>query len=299
MSARPQRALILTLALAVLLALASQAGAAPRKIAPYAGLGTWVDIYDKPAFRSPKQTVAAIAARGVETIYLETSNYSQKVAIMRPAATGALLDAAHAAGLEVVAWYLPSFTKVKRDLSRSLAAIDFRSTTGERFDSFALDIESALVASPALRNTRLLTISRKIRAEAGRAYPLGAIIPSPRGMQLSPSYWPAFPYAQLAGIYDVILPMSYYTYRVKGGAAVRDYTARSIAIIRAKTGKPAIPIHMIGGLGGSTSAGEARGFMKAIATCKPYGYSLYDYYTTSEASWKALTKPPAAGGDCP
>ena len=93
-------------------------------------------------------------------------------------------------------------------------------------------------SSSALRNTRLLTVSRGIRQAVGGTYPLGAIIPSPRGMQLSPTYWPAFPYAELAGIYDVILPMSYYTYRVEGGSPVRKYTMKSIAIIRAETGKP-------------------------------------------------------------
>ncbi len=151
------------------LAMASPAGAAQAKISPYKGFGTWIDIFDKPAFQKPKEVVAAIVARGVKTIYLETSNYSQDVAIVRPAATGKLLEAAHAAGLDVVAWYLPSFTRVKRDLSRSLAAIAFRSANGQAFDSFALDIESALVSSAALRNTRLLTVSRGIRA-GGRRY---------------------------------------------------------------------------------------------------------------------------------
>lgn len=278
--------------------LGSTASAGQRKIAPYAGLGTWIDIFDKPAFQQPKKVVAAVAARGVKTIYLETSNYSQDTTIVRPAATGALLEAAHAAGLDVVAWYLPSFTKTKRDLARSLAAVNFRSAKGQTFDSFALDIESALVASPSVRNARLLTVSRQIREAVGGKYALGAIIPSPRGMQLSPTYWPGFPYASLAGIYDVILPMSYYTYRVEGGSAVRKYTARSIAIIRAETGRPGIPIHMIGGVASSTSTAEARGFMKAIAACQPYGYSLYDYYTTSNATWSALGSPPAASGTC-
>lgn len=299
-SAARTRALVALFAAVVgmTLAIASPAGAAQPKISPYKGFGTWIDIFDKPAFQKPKEVVAAIVARGVKTIYLETSNYSQDAAIVRPAATGKLLEAAHAAGLDVVAWYLPSFTRVKRDLTRSLAAIAFRSANGQAFDSFALDIESALVPSPGLRNTRLLTVSRGIRSAVGGTYPLGAIIPSPRGMQLSPTYWPAFPYSELAGIYDVILPMSYYTYRVKGGTAVRRYTMKSIAIIRAETRKPQIPIHMIGGVASSTSPAEARGFMKAIAACHPYGYSLYDYYTTSAAAWTALRDVPATGGAC-
>jgi hypothetical protein len=289
---------VIVAAAVIALTAAAPAGAAKRAVSAYAGLGTWIDIYDKPAFDRPIETVAAIAARGVRTIYLETSNYRQTTAILRPAATGRLIEAAHAAGIEVVSWYLPSFRKISRDLTRSLTAIRFRTAGGEAFDGFALDIESPLVAPAELRTTRLLTLSRMLREKAPKSYTLGAIIPSPRGMQLSPTYWPGFPYADLGRIYDVFLPMSYFTYRVEGGSAVRAYTAKSISIIRDETGRPGIPIHMIGGVADGTSAVEAGGFMQAIARCKPLGYSLYDYHTTSAAAWAKLASIPAASGAC-
>jgi hypothetical protein len=291
-----RRALLVVAAAVALLLIPASPGAG--SIAPYKGLGTWIDIYDKRAFSQPAATVTAIAAKGVKTIYLETSNYRQATAILRPAATGRLIEAAHAAGLEVVAWYLPSFTKVSRDLARSLAAIRYRSPGGQKFDGFALDIESPAVASAALRTTRLLTLSRMIRERSPAGDSLGAIIPSPRGMELSPTYWPGFPYAQLSGIYDVMLPMSYFTYRVEGAAAVRAYTEKSIAIIRRETGKRRYPIHMIGGVADGTSRAEAEGFMKAIATCRPFGYSLYDYYTTGSGAWAELAAVPAVSGAC-
>ena len=79
-------------------------------------------------------------------------------------------------------------------------------------------------------------MQRRLRAAVGPSYALGAIIPSPRGMQLLPKYWPGFPYSDLWQVYDVFLPMAYFSYRARGDAAVSRYVQRSIGIIRARTG---------------------------------------------------------------
>ena len=119
----------------------------PTTLDPYRGLGTWVDIYDTGVWADPEGAVAAIAARGARTVYLETSNYSQAVPIRRPALVARFLEAAHAQGLAVVAWYLPGFLDVARDVRRSLAAISFTTMSGQTFDGFGLDIESPAVRS--------------------------------------------------------------------------------------------------------------------------------------------------------
>ncbi len=182
-------------ALALCLAVPAGGASSGRDLTPYDGLGTWVDIWDAAVWKSPEAAVAAMRARGVVTLYLETSNYSRTVDLVRPAMLGRFLDAAHAAGLRVVAWYLPSFANVARDLRRSLAAVDFRSENGEAFDSFALDIEASVVKPAARRTARVLALTSSLRAAAGSDYALGAIIPAPRGMDLNPRYWPGFPYA--------------------------------------------------------------------------------------------------------
>jgi hypothetical protein len=290
------RPLAAAITVVVALVLAGPAHSGPS-LDPYRGLGTWIDIYDPGAFADPEAMVAAAAARGVRTLYLETGNYRQRTALVRPDRLARFIEAAHAAGMQVVAWYLPAFRRVARDLERSLAAIEFRTPLGQGFDSFALDIEASVVRSPALRTSRMLELSRRLRAAVGEGYPLGAIIPSPRGMELSPSYWPGFPYPELAALYDVFLPMSYYTYRVEGPAAVRSYIERSIEIIRLATGDPAVPIHVIGGVGDRTSRREARAFMRAVAGCKPLGYSIYDFSVTREHTWAALAAIPAPPPD--
>ncbi len=281
---------------AVLVSPATGAAVSPARRTPYAGLGTWVDIYATGAWADPKREVAAMARDGVRTLYLQTGNYEQRVDLVRPRALGRFVDAAHEAGLRVVAWYLPSFLSPAQDERRALAAIRFRSASGERFDSFALDIEASLVEHVPLRNRRLLRLSAQLRAAAGPRYSLGAIIPSPVGLRRHPAYWPGFPFRGLARFYDVFLPMAYFTDAgVRGSRATRAYLAADVAAIRADTGEPHVPIHLIGGLAESMGATETAGFMHAVADCAPIGYSLYEFSITSRSAWSALAPPPAAG----
>ena len=83
----------------------------------FAGLGTWIDIYDAPAYRSPGPTAAKIAARGVRTVYVETANDRSTVDVVNPKALGLFVDAFKARGISVVAWYLPGFVKPALDVA--------------------------------------------------------------------------------------------------------------------------------------------------------------------------------------
>ena len=267
---------------------ASAASAATLR--PYRGLATWVDIWDTGVWQEPEAAVAEIAGRRVRTVYLETSNFSQNVAIRRPAAVARFLEAAHARGLEVVAWYLPGFVKPAKDVKRSLAAIRFRSPGGHRFDGFSLDIESHAVNSVELRTKRLLRVARDLRRAVGPDYRLGAIIPSPRGLELSPNAWPGFPYAGLAQQFDVFVPMVYFTYRTRSPKRTRAYVKNSIAILRRETGNPNVRIHVIGGVGHRMRPGQAEAFVDAVCGAGVLGASLYDFETTSSAKWSHLSR---------
>ena len=275
----------------VLTASAGSAAASSRKVTPYAGLGTWLDIYaGKAAWRHPGPEVAAMARHGVRTLYLETGNYRQSVDFMRPRAQGRFIDDAHAAGVRVVAWYLPSFANLNRDERRAMAAINFRSPRGEQFDGFALDIEATVVRGIPLRNERLLQLSARLRAAVGADYPLGAISPSPIGM--SPTYWPGIPYRALARTYDAFLPMAYSTdAAIHGRAATLAYLAATVRAIRMRAGNAKLPIHLIGGLTWEMGSSETAGFVDAVADCAPLGYSLYAFPSTRRATWKMLSVP--------
>jgi hypothetical protein len=258
---------------------------------PYQGLGAWIDIYDRPAWRHPERVIRALSERGVRTLYLQTCNYGCPEVLYRPVSIARLIRTAHAREMRVVAWYLPGLDNLRRDIRRSLAAIRFRTWEGQTFDSFALDIEARLVEPAWKRNRRLIVLSQRIRGAAGGDHPLGAITP--------PWFydWPNFPYRALAQSYDVFLPMNYF--QEPGPAGARMHTIRNIRLIRQATGIRRIPIHSIGGVADNLSPKQTRAVVRAGRAEGVLGTSLYDVFTSRGGDWRALGEvpegePPAA-----
>jgi hypothetical protein len=264
--------------------------ASPPATQPYEGLGTWIDIYDTDVWEHPVHAVGSMAAHGIRTIYLQSSNYHRNRPFVHPEGVGAIVDAAHRRGLQVVAWYLPGFRDLPLDLHRAIRTIRFQTGTGNGFDSFALDIESAEIRRPGLRTARLLRMSAAIRRAAGAEYPLGAIVASPdRLVRTDPHFWPGFPWRELAGTYDVLLPMTYYTYRVKGPRAAARYTAQSVRIVRRQTSGLGVPIHVVGGISFDASGPETQGFVDTILDRDVIGASYYTFPGITIDQWRALS----------
>src|SRR5206468_2477842 len=78
-------------------------------LSAYRGLGTWIDVYDQSdvfgprAFGDPAHSVRDMVRHGVRTVFLEAGSYRHPP-VSFPATTARYIDAAHAAGLRVVAW---------------------------------------------------------------------------------------------------------------------------------------------------------------------------------------------------
>ena len=260
-----------------------------REDEPYRGLGTWIDIYDHEVWKHPTRSVRSMAAHGIQTIYLQTSNYNRTQPFVHREGVEAILDAAQVEGLEVVAWYLPGFADVPTDLHRTMRTIRKRTGAGNAFDSFALDIESPEVRRPSVRTRRLLRLSEAIRREVGPGYPLGAIVASPgRLVRTDPHFWPGFPWRRLAELYDVMLPMTYYTYRVAGPQDAAWYTAQSVQIIRRETAGMNVPIHVVGGISFDATGPETRGFVRTVEDKHAIGASYYTFPGITPDQWKAL-----------
>lgn len=255
------------------------------RTAAYRGVAAWIDIYNRRPWQRPRRAVRRMSARGVQTLFLQTGNYSSRGPVHRPRAVARFISAAHRRDMKVVAWYLPGFHRMKLDTRRTLAAARFRGPHGERFDSFALDIESPIVDSIARRNRRLLRLSDRLRREVGGSYPLGAIVPD-RGSL----YWPNFPYKRVAGRYDVFLPMAYFTFRAHGRGRVTRYIARNIRSIRREVSDRRVAIHVIGGIAGHTTESEMRGFVSSVRAHGAVGASLYDFPITKGYEWRQLRK---------
>ena len=251
----------------------------------YSGFGTWVDVPSEEAWRRPEKTVNKIAKMGVQTLFLQTSNYRHDEAIVYRWAAKQILAEAHERGIQVVAWYLPALNRRNQDFNRVKKAIDMEGPNGERFDSFALDIEATVIEDIERRNRRTIALAERIRNYVGIDYSLGAIVPDVHSL-----YWPGFPYEELGQYFNVFLPMSYFTYRTSGYRNVHRYIEVNVRAIRRRTGDRAVPIHVIGGLAGIASNREVDALLDACFARKVQGSSLYDFSITQAGEWKRMRR---------
>jgi len=262
----------------------------------YRELGTWIDLWDARAWNDPAGTVKDAADHGVRTLFIQTGNARSTSGISNPAAMREFIKEAHAHKMYVIAWYLPTLKTGSVDYERFVQAIEFSTEDGQKFDSFALDIESTAVKPVSARNESLLELSARMRKRVGAKYPLGAITPSPVGLRKQTGFWNVFPWREVAGVYDVLVPMAYYSYDSRSATQARTYALSSMKIIRAQPGCSTIPVHLIGGISNGSSAAEVRAFTKAARETGCIGASNYDWAGMNSARWKALTDGWDAGG---
>lgn len=290
--------LIAAIAALVLGSLLSSGETGAPDLTPYRGLGTWLDNWDWATWQDPhsrqraEKTIATMRQKGVRTLFLATSHHSQPADVVRPGAVSQTIEAAHRNRMKVVAWYQPSLVDVERDYRRAMAAIEFETSGGERVDSFALDIEARIVRPISVRNARLVALARRIRDEVGSEYALGAIVPSPRLLELHPNSWPGFPYRRLSRSFDVFLPMAYWTFHATTLDGAHDYVRDSVSGIRLLTGDRDVVVHAIGGSARQATSAGVRGFLDATRECGTVGVSLYDFLTTSRAAWREIAARP-------
>jgi hypothetical protein len=269
-------------ALAAVLLAAPGGASHGRSLRPFTGAGTWVSIYDGAALRHPERVVARLRANGIHTLFLETSNDRKSRAVAHPVAVARFLDAARAADVAVVGWYLPSFVSPRADVRKALAGARFHSPSGAGFSAFALDIESTKIRSLSVRTERAVAVARAVRAGLPHRLALGAITIDPAGGR----YWNGYPFRRLAPSVDVFLPMEYFTYRTSGARGVARYSRANVALVRRLAGDGRFPVHPIGGEASDASALELRAFLRASAGT--VGVSLWEYGETSPRQLAAL-----------
>ena len=262
---------------------------------PYRGLGTWVDVFDfSPRFagdRGPQVSPAdldAMADAGVETIYLQAARDEQDIpgGIPDPGIVGAFLEGAHERGMAVVAWYLPRRFD-DDDLSRLQALANFRAGPGrdQAFDGLAVDIEWRKgVPELEERNRALVEFSTRVREVMGDAV-IGAIVLPPVLLEVvNEKYWASFPWRGIAPLYDVWLPMSYWTDR-QWASGYQDpyvYTDETVRRMRNNLGLPDAVTHVIGGIGDKVAPGDHAGLGRAVVEHGAVGVSLYDWASLPE-----------------
>ena len=280
----------------------------PRTLDPYRGLGTWVDSYDfDPAYVPGDITVAPsdladMAAHSVRTVFLQSSRSDRRATglVSDPWLLAGFLLAADRTGLAVVAWYLPKWSDDDEDLDR-LLAIDRFSVLGRRFDGLAVDIEWNRDDLGAIeRSDRLVNLSDRLRRTVGDD-PLGAIVMPPVITdEINLAYWPGFPWAEVAPLYDVWLPMGYWSFRSEEHADPAFYVAQNIRRLRADLGDPEALVHAIGGIGAADGSAlvdpgeplatidDLAPFVGALVAEGAVGGSIYDWATMGPRSRSLL-----------
>ncbi len=255
---------------------------------PFEGVGAWIDVYDWTFELTGGQPsvfpddIDRMADLGVQTLYIQTAHRRIDADVIELDHLIPLIDRAHARGLAVVAWYLPSLVDLDLDLRRLVAAARLP------LEGLGVDIESLDVADPADRTRRLLDLSNRLHEAVGTRA-IAAITPSAVHLQeINPRFWPGFPWSELAGTYDAILPMAYWSIRRPEWRSGERYIGENIDRIRALTGRPDVPIHPIGGIADGTSVADVEGMVRAIASRGAMGGSLYDWSTSNPALWDAL-----------
>ena len=280
----------------------------PRTLDPYRGLGTWVDSYDfDPAYVPGDITVAPsdladMAAHGVRTVFLQSSRSDRRATglVSDPWLLAGFLLAADRTGMAVVAWYLPKWSDDDEDLDR-LLAIDRFSVLGRRFDGLAVDIEWNRDGLGAIeRSDRLVNLSDRLRRTVGDD-PLGAIVMPPVITdEINLAYWPGFPWGEVAPLYDVWLPMGYWSFRSEEHADPAFYVAQNIRRLRADLDDPEALVHAIGGIGAADGSAlvdpgeplatidDLAPFVGALVSDGAVGGSIYDWATMGSRSRRLL-----------
>ena len=277
---------------------------AARSIDSYRGHGTWVDGFDySPAYSDSgpppvlPTAVDEMAATGVRTLYIQSGRLDARSPDLledRWVLVEFLMRAAQN-DIDVVAWYLPKWDDDTVDLDHLMAAHTFQAL-GYRFDGVAVDIEwNQDGLEPAERSERLVRLSRLLRIQTG-GDPLGAIVLPPVQTEVvNPTFWPEFPWSEISNLYEVWLPMSYWSFRTEPYGDGYLYNAESVRRLRDNLGDPDALVHAIGGIGAQIDAppsgtepymahvDQLDGFAQSLVDTGAIGGSIYDWLTLDAA----------------
>ncbi|HZC27285.1 MAG TPA: hypothetical protein VE287_09675, partial [Actinopolymorphaceae bacterium] len=251
---------------------------------PFRRLGTWVDTLDYPSL-TPSVAVADMQARGVRTLYLQTARFNSTSDFFDETKMGQWLDAAHAAGLKVVGWYVPAYGDMVRDVRRTVAIGSYVSPGGQRFDATGIDIERFGTDGEvphATFNTALVSHLTQVRDKSPVV--VAAIVPSPFGTDAG-NRWEGFPWASIGPRSEVVIPMALWSFRGTPttpwtATQVRTWVADQIDRTQALTGRR---VHVEGGVIGEGSTpvttDRVQAFVTAAKEAGAIGGSQYDYAT--------------------
>ncbi len=259
------------------------AGPKATDLSPVTGKGIWVTNWPKSVVDVPA-VVARAKRSGLQSIWVRTGGSRQGYYGDR--ILPQLVPAAHAAGLQVIAWDFPFLSDPVADAQRAKAAL----ATG--IDAFAPDVETSFEGTHATARRVALYLSL-VRSYAGDTV-IAATVPRP-----TPKRRASFPYAAFAPYADVFVPMVYWSCNEPGrlvGQSLRELGRW-------------LPVHPVGqgydmgtegGRRGLPSYAETLRFLDYARRGGAVGASLWTYEKVGRNQWLALSgyrwpgRPPVA-----
>lgn len=251
-----------------------------------AGKGMWF-TYDVLRETPAAYLVAAAKANGFRFLAPEVG--SSRRGYWAGRELDALLVAAHAAGLKVIPWVYPWLADLPADLDLAVRAARHTAPNGDAVDGLGVDIEENLDEETVRAYGQLL------RASLGNAMPLIAITYQP---QIASGQ--RTPFAAITESFNVIAPMSYWHARNTAYSS-RDaysYVAESVRLIRQRTGRPDVPVAVLGQtfdwftrneIGpGNPSGEEVQGALQAARDTGALGVGFFNWFSTTPDEWDAL-----------
>jgi hypothetical protein len=254
-------------------------------VAPLAGTGLWYTLDDRQHGIDAGQRVAQTArTAGLSHLYVE-------VATSRGGFFGGpwldeLLPAARAAGLRVIGSVYTCLADLPADLALAIQVASYRTPGGLALDGLTADIEEQLVPENVQAFGELLR-----QALGDDALLVATVYP--------PDSWAGslYPWRALGASWSAVAPMAYWG-APESPADVYAYSQRALADVRARAGRPDLPVEMLGQLfalgqprllgPGSPSADEVVAAASAARDGGAVGISFFDWARATPAHWQAL-----------
>jgi len=257
---------------------------------PVQGKGMWLTLGIAPS--DPNSVAEAAARDGITHLYIESA--ISPLGFHGKGSVGPFIDAAHRYHIAVLAWVYPYLYDIASDVALTRQAAAFRSTTGQRFDGIAADLERNMSPAP------IRAYSQLVRAELGPNYLLVGVTYPPQSL-------PTYPFSEVARQFNVIAPMDYwhqtrtaygldYNHMRYGYMYGYRYAQDSIARIRAAAGNAVIsPIGQTFDDFGrlemgphAPSSAEVHGFLAGSKAAGAIGASFFQWLTTDWAEWQMI-----------
>jgi hypothetical protein len=245
-------------------------------LSPISGKGMWLTTWADTRVNVDR-VVARAKAAGLRQLWVRTGGSLQ--GWYGAALLTKLLPAAHAAGIDVIAWDFPTLSDPLADVARAADAIE-GTFAGQHVDGFSPDIETIYEGT--------FNSARRVRIYLSRVRALNARLPLVATvMRPTPAQLASYPYRAEAPYVDAFAPMVYWSCTEPGYAARQS--VRALARLR--------PVHLIGqsydmgpegGRHGLPSAREIWRFLDVARRAGAVGASLYVYNETRAPQWRAL-----------